>query len=276
MRGTDLLAAATAELTAAGIPSPRNDAELLLAHALGTTRGELPLATVDASARARFDALLAERARRVPLQHLLGRVGFRYVELEVGPGVFVPRPETEVVVGWALLAMRFAGPAAPVVVDLCTGSGAIAASIAAELETAVVHAVEKDPVALGWARRNLPPSVALHHADARDALPELDGTVDLVISNPPYVALDEAGQLDPEVRDHDPHAALFAGDDGLAVIRDVAAAAYRLLKPGGKVVVEHSDRQGESAPEVLRRSGFQDVTDHEDWTGRPRYATGER
>ena len=256
----DLLRAATRELEAAGVPSARHDAKALLAHA----QGDLD----------RFARYVERRAAREPLQHITGSVGFRYVELAVGPGVFVPRPETEVVAGWAIEALR--GFAAPLVVDLCTGSGAIAKSVAHEVPGAVVHAVEKDPVALAWARRNLGDVVTLHEGDARDALPELDGRVDLVISNPPYVALDEMDLVDPEVRDHDPHVALVAGNDGLDVIRDVAEAAYRLLKPGGRVVVEHSDRQGKTAPDVLRRNGFDAVEDHPDLTGRPRFGTGVR
>lgn len=249
------LAGAVRRLESAGVPSPRFDAKALLAHAAGDL--------------ARFEEYVGRRAAREPLQHITGSVGFRYVEVLVGPGVFVPRPETEVVAGWAIEALR--GLDAPVVVDLCTGSGAIAKAVAHEVPGAVVHAVEKDPAALAWARRNLP---HVHEGDARDAFPELDGTVDLVISNPPYLCAEDLELVEPEVRDHDPLVALVAGGDGLDVIRDVAATAYRLLKPGGHVVVEHSDRQGETAPEVLRRTGFHDVEDHLDLTGRPRFATG--
>ena len=215
----------------------------------------------------------------MPLQHLVGTAGFRYLDLEVGPGVFVPRPETECVVQWAVDAVK--GLEAPVLVDLCTGSGTIALSLAHEVRGATVHAVERDPGALEWARRNArtrveagDPEVHLHLGPVEGCLPELDGTVDLVASNPPYVAEHERDLPDPEVVDHDPEIALFAGDDGLAVIRDVERAARRLLKPGGRVVVEHSDRQGESAPAVFREAGgWAEVADHEDLTGRPRYVT---
>jgi release factor glutamine methyltransferase len=220
-----------------------------------------------------YTALVEQRAARVPLQHLLGSVGFRWIELQVGPGVFVPRPETEVVVGYAIDALP--KDAAPVVVDLCTGSGAIALSVAHEVPGAVVHAVELDPAALEWARRNDPKgSVTWHLGPVEGCLPELDGAVDVVISNPPYVAETERHLPDPEVIDHDPHLALFAGEDGLDVVREVERAARRLLRPGGLLVVEHSDRQGESAPDVLEQAGgWAEVQDHQDLTGRDRYVT---
>jgi release factor glutamine methyltransferase len=218
----------------------------------------------------------------VPLQHLVGSVGFRYIDLSVGSGVFVPRPETEVVAGIAIELARLAG-ADSVVVDLCSGSGAIALAVANEVPQARVHAVELDPAALRWLARNAAarrasgdPGIGVHQDDARQALPELDGCVDVVVSNPPYVAEDELRDVDPEVRDHDPRVALVAGEDGLAVIRHIAATAHRLLRPGGWVVVEHSDRQGETAPEALRAGGFVDVSDAPDLTGRPRVARGRR
>jgi release factor glutamine methyltransferase len=218
----------------------------------------------------------------VPLQHLVGSVGFRYIELHVGPGVFVPRPETEVVAGFAIgLAGGVAD--APTVVDLCAGSGAIALAVANEIAAAGVHAVEVDPEAFAWLERNARARAAAGddpittvNADIVHALPELDGLVDVVVSNPPYVGAGELELVDPEVRDHDPLLALVAGDDGLAVVRDVAATAMRLLRRGGWVVVEHSDRQGESAPEVLHTAGFVAVRDERDLTGRPRVAIGQK
>jgi release factor glutamine methyltransferase len=250
-------------------------------HVLGLARPS-DLLLVDAltpEAGGLYDALVARRAAREPLQHLTGSVGFRWIELEVGPGVFVPRPETESVVQWAIDAL--VGAERPLLVDLCTGSGTIAFALANEVPGATVHAVERDPGALAWTRRNAAnrvaagdPEVLLHEGSALDALPELDGTVDLVASNPPYVAEGERDQVDPEVVDHDPEIALFAGVDGLDVVREVEQAARRLLKPGGLVVVEHSDRQGRSAPEVFAQAGgWVEIADHQDLTGRDRFVT---
>jgi release factor glutamine methyltransferase len=277
-----VLAEATERLAAAGVDSPRWDAEQLLAHVLGVSRTSLAtVQSLDAAQDLALAELVARRARREPLQHIVGSVGFRYVDLAVGPGVFIPRPETEVVAGYAIEIARHTKNAR--VVDLCTGSGAIAFSVAHEVPAAEVHAVEVDSDALGWAKRNADartragdPPVTLHQADVAHALPELDGTVDVVVSNPPYVATHELDDVDPEVRDHDPRLALVAGDDGLDVIRLVEATARRLLKNGGTVVVEHSDRQGESAPAVFSDTAWTDVADHLDLVGRPRYVTARK
>ena len=257
-----------ARLDRAGVPSAEHDARVLVAHAAATGQD--------------IDELVRRRAARVPLQHITGVVGFRYLDLAVGPGVFVPRPESEVVAQVAIDLARAAGPD-PVVVDLCSGSGAIALSVAHEVAGARVHAVELDPDALRWLARNAAdrrtagdPGIGVHQDDVAAALPELDGLVDVVVSNPPYVSADEISEVDPEVRDHDPRIALVAGVDGLDVIRAVAATAARLLRPGGWVVVEHSDRQGESAPKVLVDAGFVEVRDGRDLTGRDRYAMGRR
>ncbi|RLV51025.1 peptide chain release factor N(5)-glutamine methyltransferase [Nocardioides mangrovicus] len=279
-----LLLAAANRLREAGVASPDHDAAELLAHALGTTRGRLALADrIDADSASRFEALVERRAAREPLQHLTGVAGFRYVELAVGPGVFVPRPETELLAGWAVesareaMAARLAGadPVRPVVVDLGTGSGAIALSVATEVAEAAVHAVEVDPDAHAWAERNLAGSgVELHRGDLADALPELDGTVDVVVSNPPYIPLEAWESVAREVRDHDPATALWSGDDGLDAMRALERTAARLLRPGGVVGAEHADVQGESAPAVFARSGsWVDVRDHTDLSGRDRFVT---
>ena len=197
-------------------------------------------------------------------------MGFRWIELQVGPGVFVPRPETENVVQWAI---DHVGPT-PVVVDLCAGSGAIALSIAHEVPGATVHAVEIDPGALMWTRLNCGNHVQVHEGDLAEALHDLDGTVDVVISNPPYVPSGDRDRLAPEAL-ADPEAALFGGADGLAVIRVLERAAYRLLRPGGLVVVEHDDSQGATAPAVFGQ-GWIDVADHRDLTGRDRFLTARR
>lgn len=275
--------AAAAMLEAAGVASPEHDARALAVHVLGLAKpSDLLLAGgFDDDQRAAYDALVARRAQRVPLQHLTGSVGFRYIELEVGPGVFVPRPETESVVQWAIDAVKDAGWSAPLLADLCTGSGTIAFALANEVPGATVHAVERDPGALAWTRRNAAnrvkagdPEVHLHLASVEDALFDMDGRFDLVASNPPYVATTEAHLPDPEVVDHDPQIALFAGEDGLDVIRLVEQAGRRLLRPGGLIVVEHSDRQGRSAPEVFEAAGgWTEVADHQDYAGRDRYVT---
>jgi len=257
--------AAIATLRSAGVDSPEYDARALAKHADKTG--------------ADFADLVAKRAQRVPLQHLIGSTGFRYLDLDVGPGVFVPRPETEVLVD-AVLA-EIDDTSQPLVVDLCAGAGTIGFAVAHEHPTAVVHLVERNPDAFEWLRRNAPRDgtnrVHLHLADAADALPELDGTVDVVASNPPYVAEHERDLVDPEVRDHDPHDALFAGEDGLDVIRVVVGTAARLLKPGGFVAIEHSDGQGDAVPQLLHDAGgWTEIKDHEDLTRRPRFTTARR
>lgn len=281
--GQDLRAAvreATQRLAAAGIASAETDAVLLAAHALGTSAGEVRKAMVlGAPVPAAYEALVEERAARVPLQHLTGRVGFRRLELHVGPGVFVPRPETELVAGLAIDAARRAG-ASPVVVDLCTGSGAIALAVKDEVPAAHVYAVELGEDAHAWAAQNTSATgldITLVHGDATTAFAELDGEVDVVVSNPPYIPVGMV-PIDPEVRDHDPELALYGGsDDGLAIPLAVAARAAALLKPGGVLVMEHADTQGESLPVALARTGrWRDVEDHEDLTARPRATVAVR
>ncbi|WP_406282715.1 peptide chain release factor N(5)-glutamine methyltransferase [Embleya sp. NBC_00896] len=271
------VAQATLRLADAGVPSPRFDAEELAAFVHGVKRGALHT-VADGDFDARFWEAIARREAREPLQHITGRAFFRYLELQVGPGVFVPRPETEVVVGWAIDALRAMDVAEPLVVDLCTGSGAIALAVAQEVPRSVVHAVELDPGAHRFAERNASASrVVLHAGDALTALPELDGTVDLVISNPPYVPLDERDEMAPEARDHDPELALFSGPDGLDFIRVLSKTAYRLLRPGGLVVVEHADTQGGAVPWIFNEeAGWVDAADHRDLTNRPRFTTARK
>ncbi len=270
-----LLEEATATLEAAGVPSPRVDAELLLSHVTGVPRALLVVAArPNDLQRKTYLEMVDARARRVPLQHITGSTSFRYVDLEVGPGVFVPRPETEVLAGWAIDSC--AGIESPVVVDLCTGSGAIALSVLNEVPSARVHAVELDEAAYGWAVRNLAGTgIDLRQGDAADAFADLDGTVDVVVSNPPYIPLDAWESVAPEARDHDPSLALWSGDDGLDAMRMVEATAWRLLKPGGVVGAEHADVQGESAPAVFA-ARWSDVRDHEDLAGRPRFVTARK
>ena len=273
-----LLRSATATLAAVGVPSPEYDAAELLAHVLGTTRSQLALVDdLPPGCREEYDDLVARRARREPLQHLTGSASFRYVELAVGPGVFTPRPETELLAGWGVDRARevLAAGRRPVVVDLCTGSGAIALAVATEVPEADVHAVELSEDAFGWASRNLAGSgVDLRQGDMAGAFEDLDGTVDVVLCNPPYIPLDAYESVALEARDHDPHLALFSGDDGLEAMRALARVAARLLRSSGVVGAEHADVQGESAPAVFSAAGrWVDVRDHLDLAGRARYLT---
>jgi release factor glutamine methyltransferase len=277
------LAAATAELAAAGVPSPAYDAAELAAHVLGIRRPALAVAApLTAAQAARYADLVGQRADRVPLQHLTGVAGFRYLDLAVGPGVFIPRPETELLAGWAVDRAR-EHPGA-VVVDLCAGSAAIALSVGYEVPAARVWAVELDESALAWAGRNVSARAAagdtpvtLLRGDAADPalLADLAGTVDVLTANPPYIPDDST--VDREVAEHDPPAALWGGPDGLRVVRAVERTAARLLRPGGHLGIEHADQQGESVPAVLTRTGaWTAVHDHRDLNGRPRYTTAIR
>jgi release factor glutamine methyltransferase len=267
-----LIGDATAELAAAGVAAPRVDAELLLAHVLGIPRSRLLLAPEPGPADAeRFVALVRRRAAREPLQHLTGTAPFRHLELAVGPGVFVPRPETE------LLADAVLGHLPGIVVDLCAGSGALALSIAQEAMGSTVYAVERSPRALAWLRRNAEGTgVTVLAGDVRDdgLLADLRGAVDVVVSNPPYVPASIA--VDAEVR-ADPAEAVFAGADGLEVIPAVAARAADLLRAGGVLAIEHDDTQAQSVPALLRADGrWADIADHLDLSQRPRFVTARR
>jgi len=275
--------AATEELARAGVPSPKVDAEELAAHLLGVSRTRLGLhPLLDAEQFAAFRDLIERRKQRVPLQHLTGTAALGAVTVRVGPGVFIPRPETEVLVEAALEAISDVPQ--PVVVDLCAGSAAIALAIAAARPDARVHAVERSPGALAWARRNADVQAAAGHTpiDLRGGdftderlLADLDGTVDLVTANPPYVP--EATDVDPEVAEHDPPEAVFAGPDGLDVIRPLITVAAGLLKPGGFLAIEHDATQGDSVPALLAvRRVLSDVQDHPDLAGRPRFVTARR
>jgi release factor glutamine methyltransferase len=270
-------------LSAAGVASPRTDAELLAAYLLGVERTKLMMVPlVDPPVVQALHDLVRKRAARVPLQHLTGAASLGNVTLEVGPGVFVPRPETELLLAWGLATLE--GVDRPTVVDLCTGSGALALAMANARSDATVHAVEKQPAALAWARRNADRQaqagdtpIRLYAGDVTDPMlfMELEGLVDLVLCNPPYVP---AGTpVPPEVREHDPHEAVFGGRDGLDVVRHVVGCAARLLRPGGGVAIEHDDTHGGSVPALLSaRRVLGDVQKHTDLAGRPRFATARR
>jgi release factor glutamine methyltransferase len=282
----DALAGAQRRLVEAGVPSPAADAHLLAAHALGIPRRDLARRVVlgyvlAAEESSRLAELLAQRADRIPLQHLTGTTGFRNLELAVGPGVFIPRAETELSAGLAVEAASRLVEAGlePLVVDLCTGSGAIALSVADEVPQARVVAVELDPDAVAWAAENirrlgLGDRVDLRAGDAVRAdahvLADLAGAVDVLVANPPYIPPD-AEPTEPEVRDHDPALALYGGgDDGLATARGVIAAAGKLLRPGGVFVMEHGDQQGAATRALLSGPDWSDVSTQRDLAGRDR------
>ena len=286
------LEGAVSQLTLAGVPGARVDAELLIGHVLGLNRGAVQStaitdASLDASDAATIAQLVDRRAAREPLQHITGRAPFRSLDLAVGPGVFVPRPETEQVVQFAIDALRVAtvpepvegASAGPIAVDLGTGSGAIALSMATEVPHARVYGVEVSPLAFVWTKQNFRESGATNatpvFTDLAIALPELDGTVSVVISNPPYIPR-AAIPRDPEVRLFDPEIALYGGDDGLDVVHQVSATGLRLLHGGGTLVMEHGELQAAEIAALLRADGWLAVASHPDLLGRDRATTALR
>lgn len=268
----DFVRGAAAVLAEAGVPSPEVDARLLAGHVLGVSSLVMAPVTPPEGFAAQYAELVERRRRREPLQHLTGIATFRYLELEVRPGVFVPRPETEVV---AQMAIDAAEPGA-LVVDLCCGAGGIALSIATEVRGARVVALDASPEAAELTRDNArrvgAAAVRVLLADVREPglLGELDGRVDVVVSNPPYIP-PGAVPVDPEVRDHDPDLALYGGGtDGLEVPRAVVLAARRLLRLGGTFVMEHAEVQAAAVREVVAAAGFEDAVSFQDLTGRDR------
>ncbi|WP_394275873.1 peptide chain release factor N(5)-glutamine methyltransferase [Luteococcus sp.] len=277
MRASQAVREVQQRLAAAGTASPQAEARTLVAHVLRIEPNRLLVAPdLDADTIGRLDDLVSQRCDGRPVQHLTGEAWFRTVRLAVGPGVFVPRPETEVMTGWAL--DRLAELDCPRVVELCAGSGAISLAIHAEMPTAEQYAVELDEQAHAWASRNLAGTgVELVQGDMAEAFAELDGTVDLVIANPPYIPLEAWESVTAEVRDHDPALALWSGDDGLDATVVVAGVAARLLRPGGWVCSEHAEVQEHSAPQVFVDNGaFTQVRDERDLAGRPRFVTARR
>lgn len=271
-----LLRDAVDRLAAAGIDSPAVDAQLLLAHCLGISRSRLALVdAVPPEAAAEFARTLIRREAREPLQHITGTAPFRTIDVAVGPGVFVPRPETELLVDAVLPFLR--ATAQPTVLDLCSGSGALAVAIATEVPSARVYAVERSAKALQWLRRNAEgTAVEVVAADVTDPalLARLRGAVDAVVANPPYVPA--AAAVAPEVR-ADPGEAVFAGPDGLSVLPHVIARAGELLREGGGLAVEHDDTHADAVRGLLAGAGgWSEVRTNEDLTGRPRYVTARR
>lgn len=280
----DALSRGAATLARAGVGTADVDAELLLAHALETSRGGLQAAvvrgvTLNETDASTYESLIARRAAREPLQHIVGTAPFRMLELAVGPGVFVPRPETEILAQHAIDALLAASTPEPRAVDLGTGSGALALALASEVPHARVWGVENSVDAFVWARENRE-RVGAQNArivfhDIAGALPELDGTVDVIVSNPPYVP-DGAIPRDPEVRLFDPEQALYGGPDGLDVVRVISREARRLLHPGGFIAIEHGEWQGPAVREILTADGWRAAATHPDLTMRDRVTTAIR
>jgi release factor glutamine methyltransferase len=280
---------AVQQLHEARIETPRADAELLLAHALSLSRGQLGVAValnrpVPADKREEFVRLVSQRASRVPLQHLTGTAPFRHLELRVGPGVFVPRPETETLVDEALAFVDGCETQTPIVFDLCTGSGAVALALATERAATRVYAVERDRYALEWAKLNVEAiasqNVTLVAQDVRKLTDEPALTaelaqVDVVVSNPPYVPLSMVPK-DPEVREYDPHAALYSGSDGLDLIRSIIDVSQHFVRPGGLLILEHAENQGAEIQHLLIKGGWENTFTRQDLTGRDRVTGASR
>jgi release factor glutamine methyltransferase len=267
---------AAAALADAGVGSPRADAEELAAYAAGTSRGLLSmLGDVDEQFCGRYADLVAARASRIPLQHIVGSAALGPVTVSVGPGVFIPRPETEGLLEWASAQPL---PPRPVLVDLCTGSAALALALAKFWPDARIIAIDDSDDALAYARRNVSgTTVDLVRADVTDIslLPELNRKVDLLVANPPYIP--DGANLEPEVSQHDPSHALFGGPDGMVVIDAIVELARRWLKPGGGCAVEHDDTTSAATVAAFTAAGgFVDVTPHRDLAGRPRFVTAIR
>ena len=266
---------AAVTLADSGVDSARTDAELLAAHVLGVERGRLSFTDAPDGFFDRYDDAVSARAGRTPLQHITGTAPFGPLLLEVGPGVFIPRPETEALLEWALAQDL---PSEAVILDVCTGSGALAVALATLRPGTAVTGVDKDPTALGYARRNAGATGArMLQGDVTDArlLADLAGTVDLVVANPPYVP--SGTEVEPEVAEHDPAHAVFGGADGMAVIVPLVARAADWLKSGGLLAVEHDDSTSALTAETMCATGcFDEVTAHSDLAGRPRFVTARR
>lgn len=283
MTADRLRAAGAARLRAAGIGSAGAEAATLLAAILGVEPGRLLLIDdVPAAARAAYDDALARRERRIPLQHIVGRAHFYGLELRVGPGVFIPRPETELLAEWAITALRRADSGPARVADLCSGSGALALAIATAVPGATVLAVERSPDALAYLRGNVADQpeqvrrrVSVYDGDVTDvaAMAALLGGCDLVVCNPPYVPV--GGEVSPEVA-HDPPEAVFSGDSGMDLITALVPVLRAGLVPGGRVGIEHDDTTSAAVANVLSGGGFTEITAHSDLAGRPRFVTARR
>ena len=272
-------------LAESGVTSAQNDASLLLAFVLGIARTQLdPFAELSDESKQTFENLISKRATRIPLQHLTGQAHFRHITLSVGAGVFIPRPETELLAQAGIDFLNLL-PGPRLAVDLCAGSGAVALSMALEAPNTTVHAVELSQEAFTWLCQNVDDhakelsaigsNIICYLADATDqsVLAQLTGQVDVVLSNPPYIP-EAMIPREPEARDHDPEMALFSGADGLDVARGVVLLAGLLLKEDGLFGMEHADVQGDEVPEILNQEGnWKQIKDNLDYNQLPRYTT---
>ena len=282
MKLSEALALASEKLSTAGVPSPQADATWLLCHILDTDRSDLlTRITFDQDLSSEqleaFLVALARREKREPLQHITGKAAFRSLELSVGPGVFIPRPETEQVVQYAIDYLRQL-PMPGVAIDLGTGSGAIAIAMAIEVPQTKVYAVELSQSAFDYATKNIEANLAaveLRLGAMQEVVSDLVGGVDVVISNPPYIP-DSAIPIDPEVRNFDPELALYGGEDGLDVIRDISGIAAALLRAGGLLVLEHAETQSDAIRELLLNDGWLSVSAFQDAAMRYRTITAIR
>lgn len=285
-----MLAEATGRLKDAGIETARYDARLLFAEACGISPRDIDKALVMSDSidvtdeqLAAFRSMMDRRASREPLQYIVGHVPFRYLDVQVGPGVFIPRQETEIVVQAGIDWLTREGLYAPKVVDLCAGSGAIGLSIVTEVRGAEVWAVEKYQQTLEWTKRNAkrvadkdPAAGYNYHLEAGDAtdattLAALNGSIDLVVTNPPYVPMSQP-PTQPEVRDYDPQAALYGGSaDGTLIPERIIRRAFALLRDGGVLVLEHDITQADRLLTYALANGFSQARTGADYTSRPRY-----
>lgn len=281
----DLVRHASERFESVGIDSALPDAELLAGHLLGLSRGGVQAqilmgASLSESQAEKLSNLYGRRLAREPLQHITGIAYFRQLELSVGKGVFIPRPETEFVAQLAIDSIESAiaaGETQPIAIDLGTGSGAIALAMATEKTAAKIFAVEKSAEAFPFTQANFnryadQGNATLIQGDLADAFEHLDGTVSVVASNPPYIPLQMIPR-DEEVRLHDPALALYGGEDGMSVIHLVSASAKRLLVTGGALIIEHADSQSEQVSQLLLADGWREVRAHKDLTDRYRAVT---
>ena len=275
MRAWDLVLEVSEQLAEAGVTTPAADARWLVCHALKCDSAALVLRDASPGDRDKVAGFVARRTTGEPGQHITGWAPFRYETLAVGPGVFIPRPETELLVDKVLGHLTDLPAGKRCVVELCAGSGAIVRSLARECGGLELHAVERSSDAWPWLLRNLEGlGVDCRQEDMSEAFHDLDARVDVVVANPPYVPSSLRGRLPVEVS-HDPAEALFGGEDGLDVIRVVHSVACRLLAPRGLVAMEHDQSHAEQVREIFS-DGFFDIRTVRDLAGHPRHLLARR